>query len=127
FAKGGEFSPYFGDVHLVVNWAAKGAEIVNFVNLATGRQYSRPQNVVYYFRPGLTWTLRTQRGLNYRPMPAGCIFGHRGPAVFDEADSPETLLALLALVNSRAFALLAAIQTSFGSERKSTRLNSSHV
>src|SRR5690606_4871835 len=30
FAKGGAYSPYYADLHLVVNWDADGAEIKNF-------------------------------------------------------------------------------------------------
>ena len=41
----------------------------------------RVQNVGHYFKPGLTWPLRTQRGFNVRLMPRGCIFGHKGPAI----------------------------------------------
>ncbi|MDI6720699.1 MAG: hypothetical protein QMD46_13935, partial [Methanomicrobiales archaeon] len=62
FAKGGEYSPYYADIHLVVNWGNDGEEIKSYINPETGKQYSRPQNTDYYFRPGLTWSLRTQLG-----------------------------------------------------------------
>ncbi|WP_295543465.1 hypothetical protein [uncultured Thiohalocapsa sp.] len=48
-------------------------------------------------------------------MPAGCIFADKGPAAFVADDDPEALLALLALTNSRAFALLVSLQMAFGS------------
>ena len=64
FAKGGKYSPFYADVHLVVNWEDGGREIRNFVDPASGRTLSRPQNVDFYFRPGLTWPLRTQAGLS---------------------------------------------------------------
>jgi hypothetical protein len=48
-------------------------------------------------------------------MPAACIFGDKGPAAFVPDDGPEHLLALLALVNSRAFSLLVSLQMAFGS------------
>ena len=110
FAKGGAYSPFYADVYLVVNWADGGAEIVHFTDPKTGKQNSRPQNTDYYLRPGLTWPLRTTSGLSFRAMPAGCIFGHKGPAAFVANDDPDTLLALLALTNSAAFGLLVSLQ-----------------
>ena len=115
FAKGGAYSPFYADVYLVVNWADGGAEIVHFTDPKTGKQNSRPQNTDYYLRPGLTWPLRTQSGLSLRAMPADCIFGHKGPAAFVANNDPDTLLALLALTNSRAFGLLVSLQMAFGS------------
>ncbi|GEM_PF-2708628 len=55
FAKGGEYSPYYADIHLLVNWEKEGAEIRNFADPKTGKTNSRPQNTDYYFRPGLTY------------------------------------------------------------------------
>ena len=86
FAKGGAYSPYYADVHLVVNWENDGHAIHEFVDPKTGKQRSRPQNIQFYFRPGLTWPRRTC-GLSFRVLPKGCIFADKGPAVFgDEGD-----------------------------------------
>ncbi|HQP89323.1 MAG TPA: hypothetical protein PLL76_23975, partial [Thermoanaerobaculia bacterium] len=62
-----------------------------------------------YFRPGLTWPRRTS-GLSFRAMPRGCIFGDKGPGAFVEGDESDTLLALLAVLNSRPFGSLMALQ-----------------
>jgi hypothetical protein len=43
-------------------------------------------------------------------MPAGCIFADKGPAVFVEGDDGDDLLALAAVTNSCAFALLVSLQ-----------------
>jgi hypothetical protein len=48
-------------------------------------------------------------------MPRGCIFADKGPAAFAADDNPEALLALCAIVNSRAFDLLVSLQMAFGS------------
>jgi len=108
FAKGGSYSPYYADIHLTVRWANHGEEI---------RAFSKAfiRNEQDYFRPGLTWPLRTQKGLGLRAMPAGCAFGHKGPAAFVEGDDSETLLALLAVTNSAAFRGLVSLQMAFGS------------
>jgi hypothetical protein len=81
FAKGGEYSPYYSDIHLVVNWEREGEEIKNFVDPKTGKQNSRPQNTDYYFRPGVTWPLRAKR-FNPSPMAAGSVFSVRGYSFF---------------------------------------------
>jgi hypothetical protein len=43
-------------------------------------------------------------------MPAGCVFGDKGPAAFVDGDGAEELMALLALVNSTVFGALVAVQ-----------------
>lgn len=99
FAKGGAYSPYYADLHLVVNWENDGQAIREFVDLRTGKQRSRPQNTQFYFRPGLTWPLRAAK---FGPsiLPTGCIFSVRGYAILSDS---ESLLELLGLGNSLAF------------------------
>lgn len=43
-------------------------------------------------------------------MPKGCIFADKGPAAFTSNDSPDELLALLAIMNSSAFVALVTLQ-----------------
>jgi hypothetical protein len=105
FAKGGSYSPYYSDIHLVVDWGQDGERLKVFSG-------SVIRNAEYYFRPGLTWALRTQLAFNMRTLPAGAVFGHKGPAAF----SDETLLApLLGVSNSLAFRTFVALQMTFGS------------
>lgn len=113
FAKGGAFSPFYSDVYLQVNWSRNGAQIKNNLNEKGGIRSNvwmlRDTANNFFARPGLTWPLRTN-GLSFRVMPQGCIFGHKGPAVFVADDAPDTLLALSSLVNSQAFGLLVSVQ-----------------
>jgi hypothetical protein len=109
FAKGGRFSPYYADVHLVVNWEWDGAEIRTFCKPGETRGASRPQNTDFYFRPGLTWPLRTD-GLSFRAQPAGVVFAHKGPAVFVDGDTAPRLLASSTFLNSRPFHTLLSLQ-----------------
>jgi len=114
-AKGGAFSPYYADVHLVVCWANDGAEAKVFLSAyrehkGWGTDWSACLNgYSHYFRPGLTWPLRTN-GLSLRVMPKGCIFTHKGPAAFVEGDDPRAQLALAAITNSAPFAALVSLQ-----------------
>src|SRR4030095_9495263 len=63
------------------------------------------KSVDFYFRPGLTWPLRTN-GLSFRAVPIGCTFGHKGPMAFVPSDNTSTLYALAAIMNSYGFYLL---------------------
>src|SRR5690606_20315984 len=92
-AKGGSYSPYFSDIHLVINWHKDGREIKEFV-------HSYVRNEDYYFRPGLTWPHRTTSEMSVRILPSGCIFSHKGPTTFVPQDKASELLALLAVMNS---------------------------
>lgn len=119
FAKGGAFSPIYADVYLLVNWSLEGGEIKNNLNDKGGVRSNvwmlRDTANNFFQRPGITWPRRTQGGLSLRAMPAGCIFADKGPAAFVFGDDADELLALLALTNSRAFALLVSLQMAFGS------------
>lgn len=106
FAKGGEFSRFYADIHLVVDWKKNGDGIRNFDGA-----YIR--NEQHYFKPGMTWPLRTQRGFNLRVMPEGCIFGHKGPAVLP-ADPSKTFF-ILGIANSAPAEFVLRGLMSFGS------------
>jgi hypothetical protein len=93
FAKGGAYSPFYADVYLVVNWAKDGAEIRHFVDPKTGKLNSRPQNVEFYFRPGLTWPLRARR-FAPQALGAGSIFSVRGYCAFPEIGLEAMTLGL---------------------------------
>ena len=106
FAKGGEFSRFYADVFLVVDWRDSGAGIRGFDGA-----YIR--NEQHYFKPGMTWPLRTQRGFNLRVMPEGCIFGHKGPAVLPK--DPNKTFFILGIANSAPAEFLLQGLMSFGS------------
>jgi SAM-dependent methyltransferase len=99
FAKGGEYSPYWSDIHLLLDWERDGERIRSY-------EGSRPQNIQYFFRPGLTWPRRTASGFGIRALPAGCAFGDKGPALFCD-DVP---LAMAWLTSRLVSALMASLQ-----------------
>jgi hypothetical protein len=106
FAKGGGFSRFYSDVYLVVYWAHHGNAIRKFEGAFI-------RNESDYFKPGLTWPLRTQRGFNLRIMPEGCIFGHKGPGIFPKRQDDTWFL--LGLGNSAPAEYLLEGLMSFGS------------
>ena len=106
FAKGGGFSRFYSNVYLVVYWKDNGRAVRDFAG-------SYIRNERDYFKSGLTWPLRTQRGFNLRVVPEGCIFGHKGPAIFP-VRSDDTWF-LLGTANSAPAEYLLKGLMSFGS------------
>jgi hypothetical protein len=107
FAKGGEYAPYFDDIHLLLRWTSSGKEVI-----AWGK--GRPQNTQYFGRTGITWPRRTTSAFSPRPMPSGCAFGDKGPSAFPLAGvAPEVLLAVIA---SRPIRLLLSVRLGAGDD-----------
>jgi hypothetical protein len=115
FAKGGEYAPFYSDIHLVLNWGEDGIEMKAWADPLYGNSgWSRIiKSPAFYFREGLTWPARTQGGLSVRALAAGCTFGHKGPVIF--AESQGTLRLLLAILNSLSGRGLVDLQMAFGS------------
>lgn len=111
YQKGGNYSPYYCDIHLLVNWDISRQTYRDFYG-RPGRKNERPSNYQYFFRPGLTWPRRTTRGLSIRVLPAGCVFADKGPTIFSNDNS---LLRLLGIVNSIVFKGLVTLQMAAGS------------
>jgi len=79
--KGGPYRKWYGNHEHVVNWESDGAEIRSFVD-ANGKQRSRPQNVEYYFRTGITYSNVSISSPSFRTLEPGFIFSHVGQAMF---------------------------------------------
>jgi len=108
FAKGGEYSPYWADIHLLVDWQREGERIRSY-------EGSRPQSIRLYFSPGLTWTLRTGSAFAIRVLPKGCIFSNKGNIVRLDGD----LYPALAWLKSRAVDALMGTMQPAGDETQS--------
>lgn len=107
FAKGGEYSKYYSDVHLLVNCSEDFIEIIENANKKYPYLQGTAKGILHadkeiFFRPGLTWPRRTNR-FSVRCLPSNGIFADKGPAAFSPTDNPEDLLALLAIMNSSSF------------------------
>ncbi|MHC9538756.1 MAG: BREX-1 system adenine-specific DNA-methyltransferase PglX [Vulcanimicrobiota bacterium] len=81
--KGGPFRKWYGNNEYVVNWKNDGYEIRNFFN-EKGKLLSRPQNLDFYFKPGVTWSFISSSNLGVRYQSKGFIFDHAGPCLFIE-------------------------------------------
>lgn len=106
FAKGGEYSPYWSDIHLLVDYQKEGKVLREFSG-------SVIRNPGCYFQPGLTWSRRTNSALSMRILPAGCIFSDKGNII-----TSRRPLALLGWLNSRYTRLLIDATAGGGDEDK---------
>jgi len=104
FVKGGAFSPYYGDLPVVVNWDRAGDEIKNNLNDRGGVRSNvwmlRDTASNYFFQPGLTWPARPHRRGAFSHVPAGCIFSHTGTMLFCPT---RDHWAVCAVLNSDAY------------------------
>lgn len=106
YAKGGRYQKWAGLEWLVVNWENDGEEIRTFMG-ATGRLASRPQNIEYYFRPGLTYTFVARGSMGARVV-VDAIFGHMSPLI---SALPELRTALAGLLSTRTVSFTLRVMT----------------
>jgi hypothetical protein len=106
FAKGGEYSPVYADIHLLVNWESDGEEMKNWASsLYNNSHWSRIiKNVDCYFLPGLTFPRRTASGFGPQVLPPGCIFDAQAPSVL--FDDYGDILPILGILVSKPIAAL---------------------
>jgi hypothetical protein len=113
-AKGGQFNRYYYDLHLLLAWDDNRKTVRGYCG-RPARPDERLASTEYFFRVGLTYPRRTQKGFSVRILPASSVFANKGPGIFVEDDEPLELLKLLAVMNSRIFRELLSLQMAFGS------------
>lgn len=107
-SKGGSFRKWFGNNYYVVNWENEGNEIRNFRD-EKGKLRSRPQNLSYYFREGITWSTLSSGSASFRFHPANSIFETKGSVLFPK--DAQQFSTVLAYVNSKLVNLLLKVIT----------------
>jgi hypothetical protein len=95
--KGGDYRKWYGNLDYVLDWQFDGDRIRNFRDQA-GRLKSRPQNLSFFFREGITWSTVTMGKASFRLSPKGRVFESGGSTIFPKAQ--EDLLFLLGYLNS---------------------------
>jgi len=99
YLKGGNYSPYYTDIHLLVDWDTSRQTYRGFYG-RPGRRNERPSNYRYFFLPGLTWATRPHRRGAFSHVPRGAIFSHTGAMLFLPAEAHWGTCAIL---NSDAY------------------------
>jgi hypothetical protein len=132
-AKGGEYSPYYRNLELVINWRNDGAECKAFIAEYRGKKgwgyhwAAALNGYDDYFRAGVTWSRRTSTWISGRALPAGCIFGDKGPAAFVPSDRQHELAAVVAWMNSSVVGALLALSVGKEGSLGTARSNSYEV
>lgn len=96
YNKGGDIRKWYGNDESVVNWENNGYEIKNFKD-KSGKLRSRPQNLEYYFKKSITWSL-ISNDITFRAKNIGQIFDVAGMSFFPQED---IYLYMLGLCNSK--------------------------
>ena len=104
YAKGGAFCRFYYDFDLIVDWEDEGRRI---------KETRSVRGEGEFFRSGLTWSRRTQRGFNVRKMPGDSIFSAQGSGLFPADPGEEDYI--LGLLNSSLAEYLCRAMISFGS------------
>ena len=95
YDKGGGYRKWYGNNDLIVNWENDGNQIRNFKG-SNGKLRSRPQNINYFFKEGITFNLTGTPSFRYKTI--GHIFDVQGSSIFP---SREKLLFVIAFLNSK--------------------------
>lgn len=85
YNKGGAYRKWYGNQYYVVNWENDGYEIKNFKD-KNGKLKSRPQNLDYMFREGITWSFISSAYFGVRYTPKGFLFDVAGSSLFPDQD-----------------------------------------
>jgi hypothetical protein len=111
-SKGGAFSRYAPNVHLLMKWNRTGSESCAINIAKNGSDAQARQASDYWRRPGLTYSIRSSRGFSARLLPAGCLFTGQGPLIASE--SRFSNLYLLGWINSALIRYLVELQSNAG-------------
>ena len=103
YAKGGDYSPFYRDIELCINWSNGGREVKTVASILYGSESRTIKSQDKYFKPGLTFTIYTVKGFNIRPLPSGCVFDVAGSSVFCDDATQEDLFYLLGYLSSPIF------------------------
>jgi hypothetical protein len=100
-AKGGEYRPFFDDLHLVVKahdqFRELSADLIAKYPYLKGNPAWVLHPEAHYLRGGITYPERTTSAFGPRCLPEGCYFSHVGLAIVprDHSVDAATLLAWL--------------------------------
>jgi predicted RNA methylase len=113
-SKGGEYQPFWADVHLVALWRDNGLEMKQFIENSYESWSKQIPSVNLYFLPGLTYSERTTSSLSLRIFPSGCLFDKQGPFVGYPAGSNQSSNLLVFLGISYCYLFKALVESQVG-------------
>lgn len=99
--KAGNRNRWFGNILNVMNWENDGYEIKNFKG-ENGKLRSRPQNLGFLYKEGVSWAKVSTSTKAFRYRPSGFAFNDAAPAIFyKNDDQPLNIKIALGLLNSK--------------------------
>jgi hypothetical protein len=98
YNKGGDFRRWYGNNDYLVNWENDGYDIKHILD-DMGKLRSRPQNLEYMFRQGITWTTLSSGNFCARYCEKGYLFDTKGSTCFFDDD--KDILYGIAFLNSK--------------------------
>lgn len=101
--KGGNQRKWYGNQDTVVNWENDGYEIKHFTD-EKGKLRSRPQNINYYFRSAVSWSVIISGLYTFRFYPEGFIPNMCGMCCY--TDNPELNFYILGLTNTKVASMI---------------------
>lgn len=105
YNKGGDYRRWYGNNDYMIDWENDGYRLKNHKH-PDGRLKSRPQNLQYMKREGLTYTIISSANLGIRYSPKGFLFDAAGSMIFTKEDR---LMYLLAFMGSKVATLFTRI------------------
>jgi type II restriction/modification system DNA methylase subunit YeeA len=109
YNKGGEKRRWYGNDYFVVDWGQDGEVLQNKKDPTGKRIWAHNFNLDYIFRPMLSWSDITSKGLSARFFGSGYLFDATGLSAFDHHDKVQNLMKALAICNSHVGNLFANI------------------
>lgn len=97
----GSSQPWFSPLLVALNWKSNGKELRQYVT-----KYGSPSRLIqaedFYFKPGMSWTLRAARFVPY-VIPSGCIPTGSRPMAFPTQGKETQAIAVSASRVASAF------------------------
>lgn len=100
YNKGGELRKWYGNNLYIVNWFDDGRELQTTMHPSSDRIWAHNFNLDYIFRPSVSWSDITSKGLAARFYPEGYLFDATGLSAFEKNDNLLSIYVSLAICNS---------------------------
>ncbi|MEG3116526.1 BREX-1 system adenine-specific DNA-methyltransferase PglX [Salinicola sp. 4072] len=108
YNKGGEKRKWFGNDEFVVNWENDGQRLQTLKHPSGDRIWAHNFNLNFIFRPSISWSDITTKGLSARLFPEGFIFDATGLSAFNRTDEDYRWLCA-SICNSHVGTYVASI------------------
>jgi hypothetical protein len=115
FSKGGEYSWFTADLHLVVNQHDGGSELAAIAETGDGNVAATRRSSASYFRAGICFSRRSQKGFSARRLRSHACFSDKSGVIIPGVSECAWLVALPFVLASQEYQQLISVQSKFGS------------